>query len=44
VKRRLEYVKWARDVAKGLRGVSEWLERQFEQAANEAEHSTIFPR
>jgi GTP diphosphokinase / guanosine-3',5'-bis(diphosphate) 3'-diphosphatase len=26
VKRRLEYVSWARDVAKGLTGVSKWLE------------------
>jgi hypothetical protein len=41
--RRLEYVKWARDVAKGLRGVSDWLEGEFEQAANEAERSIVPP-
>jgi guanosine-3',5'-bis(diphosphate) 3'-pyrophosphohydrolase len=44
VKRRLDYVKWARDVAKGLIGVSEWLEREFDQAAKEAERSTVFRR
>jgi guanosine-3',5'-bis(diphosphate) 3'-pyrophosphohydrolase len=44
VKRRLEYVEWARRVSKGLTGVSEWLEREFEQAAKEAERSTIFHR
>lgn len=44
VKRRLEYVEWAGNVAKGLTGVSQWLEREFEQAAKEAERSTIFRR
>jgi (p)ppGpp synthase/HD superfamily hydrolase len=42
VKRRLEYVEWARDVAKGLTGVSPWLEREFERAAKDAERSTAF--
>ena len=44
VKRRLGYVAWARDVAKGLAGVSDWLEAEFEQAAKEAERSTLFRR
>jgi (p)ppGpp synthase/HD superfamily hydrolase len=42
VKRRLEYVAWARSVAAGLIGVSEPLERAFEEAAKEAERSTVF--
>jgi (p)ppGpp synthase/HD superfamily hydrolase len=44
VKRRLEYVKWARKVAQGLIGVSDWLESEFEQAAKDAERSTVFRR
>jgi GTP diphosphokinase / guanosine-3',5'-bis(diphosphate) 3'-diphosphatase len=44
VKRRLEYVDWARKVAKGLAGVSKWLEGEFEHAAKEAERSTVFHR
>jgi (p)ppGpp synthase/HD superfamily hydrolase len=44
VKRRLEYVEWSRNVARGLTGVSEWLEREFEQAAKEAERATVFRR
>ena len=44
VKRRLEYVEWARKVANGLAGVSEWLEREFTEAAKEAERSTVFRR
>src|SRR5262249_31799491 len=32
VKRRLEYVRWARDVANGLRGVNQKLELQFDDA------------
>jgi (p)ppGpp synthase/HD superfamily hydrolase len=36
VKRRLEYVDWARKVSTGLTGVSKWLEGEFEQAAKEA--------
>jgi guanosine-3',5'-bis(diphosphate) 3'-pyrophosphohydrolase len=39
VKRRLEYVAWARDVVAGLRGASAWLEEQFDQAAEAAENS-----
>jgi (p)ppGpp synthase/HD superfamily hydrolase len=44
VKRRLEYVNWARKVSTGLTGVSKWLEGEFEQAAKEAERSTVFHR
>jgi hypothetical protein len=44
VKRRLEYVDWARKVAVGLAGVSEWLEGEFEQAAKQAERATVFQR
>ena len=39
VKRRLEYIDWAKNVAAGLRGVSPWLEEQFDRAAEEAERS-----
>ena len=39
VKRRLEYIGWAREVVKGLRGASPWLEQQFDNAAAEAEGS-----
>jgi guanosine-3',5'-bis(diphosphate) 3'-pyrophosphohydrolase len=44
VKRRLDYIEWARQVSEGLSGVSEWLEAEFEQAAKEAERSTGFHR
>jgi len=39
VKRRLEYIDWAKDVVAGLRGVSPWLEEQFDRAAADAERS-----
>jgi guanosine-3',5'-bis(diphosphate) 3'-pyrophosphohydrolase len=39
VKRRIEYVRWAREVANGLRGVNQKLERQFDDAAAAAERS-----
>jgi GTP diphosphokinase / guanosine-3',5'-bis(diphosphate) 3'-diphosphatase len=39
VKRRIEYVKWAREVADGLRGVNPKLEEQFDEAARAAERS-----
>lgn len=42
IKRRLEYLKWAREVAAGLRGANEWLEGQFDEAAEEAERSIGF--
>ena len=41
VKRRLEYVEWARKVSEGLFGVSEWLEQEFDHAAKEADRSTV---
>jgi hypothetical protein len=39
VRRRLEYIKWARTVVDGLRGVSPLLEAQFDEAALAAEQS-----
>ena len=39
VKRRKEYVDWAREVVRGLRGVNQRLEDQFDQAAAAAERS-----
>jgi hypothetical protein len=39
VKRRLEYVRWAREVANGLRGVNQQLEELFDNAAAAAERS-----
>lgn len=39
VKRRLEYVVWARKVADGLRGANRKLEEQFDNAAVAAERS-----
>jgi hypothetical protein len=39
VERRLEYVQWAKDVIDQIRGVSPWLEQQFDDAANGAEKS-----
>jgi (p)ppGpp synthase/HD superfamily hydrolase len=36
VERRLEYVEWAKSVVAGLRGTSQWLERQFDAAAERA--------
>jgi (p)ppGpp synthase/HD superfamily hydrolase len=39
VKRRLDYVAWARDVARGLRGANSWLEKRFDAAATRAEES-----
>jgi len=39
VKRRLEDVKWARDVVAGVRGTNEWLEAEFDKAAEAADES-----
>src|SRR3954451_3575402 len=36
VERRREYVEWAMNVAKGLRGTSPWLEDQFHNAVKQA--------
>lgn len=41
VKRRLEYVQWAREVAEGLRGVNSWIETEFDKAAVTAEASVL---
>ena len=41
VKRRLDYITWAREVAAGLKGVSPLLEDKFEQAAKDAERSIM---
>jgi guanosine-3',5'-bis(diphosphate) 3'-pyrophosphohydrolase len=39
VKRRIDYVDWARAVVNGLRGTNLWLEQQFDEAARQAEKS-----
>lgn len=39
VKRRLNYVAWARDVVAGLRGANAWLEAEFDRAAEAADRS-----
>jgi (p)ppGpp synthase/HD superfamily hydrolase len=39
IERRLEYVRWGRDVVAGLRGVHPWLEAQFDEAAEAAERA-----
>jgi (p)ppGpp synthase/HD superfamily hydrolase len=43
VKRRLEYIRWAKEVVSGLRGASPLLEQQFDRAAEEAERSVHVP-
>ncbi len=42
VQRRLEYVRWSRQVAAGLRGANALLEKEFDEAATAAERS-IYP-
>src|SRR3954452_21500409 len=39
VKRRIEYVAWAREVVAGLTGTNEWLEAEFDRAAEAADAS-----
>jgi (p)ppGpp synthase/HD superfamily hydrolase len=39
VKRRLDYIDWAKRVVAGLRGTSSWLEEQFDRATEAAERS-----
>jgi (p)ppGpp synthase/HD superfamily hydrolase len=39
VRRKLDYIDWAKEVAAGLRGASPWLEEQFDRATEEAERS-----
>jgi (p)ppGpp synthase/HD superfamily hydrolase len=41
VRRRIEYIAWARKVVEGLRGASPSLEKQFDEAARAAEHSLM---
>ena len=43
VKRRLEYIHWAREVVQGLRGTSPPLEEKFDRATEEAERSVHVP-
>jgi (p)ppGpp synthase/HD superfamily hydrolase len=43
VKRRLEYIHWARQVVSGLRGASPSMELQFDRAVEEAERSIHVP-
>lgn len=40
VKRRLDYIAWAEEVASGLRGSNAWLEEQFDLAASAARSAT----
>ena len=41
VRRRIEYIEWARKVVDGLRGASATLEKQFDEAARAAEQSLV---
>jgi GTP diphosphokinase / guanosine-3',5'-bis(diphosphate) 3'-diphosphatase len=41
VRRRIEYIEWARKVVAGLRGANAMLEKQFEEAARAAEQSIV---
>jgi guanosine-3',5'-bis(diphosphate) 3'-pyrophosphohydrolase len=41
VKRRIEYIDWARKVAAGLRGANASLEKQFDDAARTAEQALL---
>ncbi len=43
VKRRLEYIDWAKKVVRGLRGTSAQLEEQFDRAVEDAERSLAVP-
>ncbi|TQF29771.1 HD domain-containing protein [Bradyrhizobium sp. UNPA324] len=43
VKRRLEYIDWAKKVVQGLRGTSPRLEAQFDRAVEDAERSLAVP-
>jgi (p)ppGpp synthase/HD superfamily hydrolase len=39
VERRLDYIEWANRVVAGVRGVSPWLEQQFDEASRNAKES-----
>jgi (p)ppGpp synthase/HD superfamily hydrolase len=41
VRRKLEYISWARKVVAGLRGTNEMLEKQFDEAAQATEQSLV---
>src|ERR1700722_13501603 len=41
VRRKLEFISWARKVAAGLRGTNEMVEKQFDEAAQAAEQSLV---
>jgi (p)ppGpp synthase/HD superfamily hydrolase len=41
VRRKMEYISWARKLGVGLRGTNERLERQFDEAAQAAQQSLI---
>ena len=41
VRRKLEYIEWARKVVGGLRGANAMLEKQFDEAARAAEQSVV---
>jgi hypothetical protein len=43
IERRLEYVAWAKKVVAGVRGTSPWLERQFDEAADQTMRSLSSP-
>jgi hypothetical protein len=44
VKRRLEYIDWAKKVVQSLRGACPWLEGQFDRAVEDAERSLAVPK
>jgi hypothetical protein len=41
VKRKIDYIGWARKTVEGLRGANESLEKQFDEAARAAEQSRV---
>ncbi len=43
VKRRLDYIEWAKQVAAGLRGASPFLEEQFDLAAEQPQRFIAAP-
>jgi hypothetical protein len=44
MKRRLDYIDWAKKVVHGLRGACPWLEEQFDRAVEDAERSLGIPK
>lgn len=41
VRRRMEYISWARKVVEGLRGANAYLEKEFDEATRAAERSLV---